>query len=310
VGAPNLGRVTGESPLTALAFILCALIWSTTWFAIRVCIGAGGYPPFAGAAIRFALATAVLSLLVALRLAGRGPRHWRQRGWIAGAGVLCAVAYGLVYAGETRISGGLAAVIYGTLPLVTAIVTYVTHTERASPAALAGAALALVGIAVIYRDRMDVSGQQATGVAMLFASVCACAVFNTIVKRHARDTDPLATSATFLGAACAALALFALLYEHRLPPWPPPVRPTIALFYLALVGSVVAFALYFYLIERMRLMALSTLVFIEPVLAMLIDAAWEHEIRLTAQAYAGAAITLAGVAVSLLLRPRGSARSR
>jgi drug/metabolite transporter (DMT)-like permease len=242
--APSAGS-TITTVLIVLAYLGCALIWSTTWFAIRVCIASGGYPPFAAAAIRFAIATAVLGALAALGLVGRGPRGWRQRSWVLTAGVLCAVAYGFVYAGETRISGGLAAVIYGTLPLVTAVAAYATGVERPSRQALAGSLLALAGIAVIYRDRLGASPQQAAGVALVFASVCACAAYNTVLKHHDRDSDPLATSVPFLGATSAALALFALTFERRAPPWPPPLRPTLALLYLAVLGSVVTYALYF-----------------------------------------------------------------
>jgi drug/metabolite transporter (DMT)-like permease len=271
---------------------------------IRVCIGPGGYPTFAGAAIRFVLATAVLAGLAALGLAGRGPRTWRQRAWILGAGVLCGVGYGLVYAAETEISGGLAAVIFGTLPLVTALVTAITGTERPTLASLVGSAIGLVGVLLIYRDRMSASADQATGVALVIASVVICSVYTVVLKRHTRDTDPLATNLVFLGAAAVALVVFAAVYERQPPPWPLPLRPTIALVYLAVLGSVVVFPIYFFLIKRMTLMAVSTLLFIEPVLALIIDAIWEQQIRLSPRAYLGAAVTLVGVAVSLLIRPR------
>ena len=81
-----------------------------------------------------------------------------------------------------------------------------------------------------------------------------------------------------------------------------------ALLYLAVFGSVITFALYLYLLRRMSVTAASTLVFVEPVLALLIDAGFEREIRLGARSYAGAAVTLLGVAISLLLRPRTTAR--
>jgi drug/metabolite transporter (DMT)-like permease len=288
--------------VTLLAYLACAIIWSTTWFAIRVCIGAGGYPTFAAAAVRFALATVIVAALAGLGLAGRGPRTGRQRAWIACGGVLCAISYGLVYAGETRISGGLAAVIFGTLPLLMAGLAYATGTERPSAASLAGSVIALAGIGLIYRDRMDASAHQAAGVAMLFGAVCACALYNIVLKGHTKDSDPLATNVTFLGAAALALGLFALAAERRPLPWPPPVGPTVALLYLGVIGSVVAFASYFYLLRRMTLTALSSLVFIEPVVALLIDAVWEKEIRLGALTYTGAAVTLIGVALSLLAR--------
>jgi drug/metabolite transporter (DMT)-like permease len=309
-----MGSACGDAPrrsraltaVTAFGYVACALIWSTTWFAIRVCIGPGGYPTYAAAAIRFVLAAIILATLAAMGLAGRGPHPGRPRRLVALSGVLCGLGYGLVYAGETRISGGLAAVIFGTLPLITALATYAAGTERPSPVTVAGFVVSLGGVAVIYGDRMDASADQGIGVSLVFASVCVCAGYNLILKRHASDTDPLANNLVFLGAAAVALSLFALLYERRLPPWPLPWAPTVALVYLAVLGSVVTFALYFYLLKRMSLTALSTLVFIEPVLAMLIDAVWEKEIRLTAPAYAGAAITLVGVAISLLLRPRKS----
>jgi drug/metabolite transporter (DMT)-like permease len=285
--------------MLALAYLGCALIWGTTWFAIRVCIGPGGYPPFASAAIRFALATVILLGMAALGLVGRGPRTWGQRAWVAGAGLLCALCYGLVYAGETRISGGVAAVIFGTLPLVTAVTATLSGTERPSRAAVAGAVVALAGIGVIYWDRMDTSRAQAVGVALVFGAVWATAGYNLVLKRHAGSYDPLATNVVFLPANAVALAVFALAAEGRAPPWPPPLAPTLALLYLAAFGSVAAFALYFYLLRRMRLMAVTTLVFIEPILALLIDAAWEREIRLGPRAYLGAALTLAGVGVSL-----------
>ena len=266
-------------------------------------MGPGGYPPFAGAAIRFVVAVGVLAVLAWLGWAGRGPAA-RQRWWVAGAGVMCGLGYGLVYAGETRISGGLAAVVFATLPLMTAVATFLAGVERPRPAFLAGSVVALAGIAVIYGDRMGTSTNQATGVAMVFGSVCVCAVYNLILKRHASGTDPLATNIPFLGAAAVTLAVFALLYERLPPPWPPAARPTLALLYLAIFGSVVTFALYFYLLRRMSLTAVSTLLFLEPVIALLIDAAWEREIRLGLRAYAGAAVTLGGVAVSVLVRSK------
>jgi drug/metabolite transporter (DMT)-like permease len=140
-------------------------------------------------------------------------------------------------------------------------------------------------------------------VTLVFASVLVCAIYTIILKRHASHTDPLATNLPFLSAAALSLLLFAASYERQLPPWPPAVRPTVALLYLALFGSVITFALYFYLLRRMSVTAASTLVFVEPVLALLIDAGFEREIRLGARSYAGAAVTLLGVAISLLLRP-------
>jgi drug/metabolite transporter (DMT)-like permease len=292
--------------LTVLAYLGCALIWGTTWFAIRVCIAQGGYPTLAGAAIRFFVAVAVLGALAGLKLVGRGPASWRQLGWVAAAGVLCGIAYALVYASEARITGGVASVIFGTLPLVTALTVFVAGVERPRVSFLAGSLLALAGVAILYGDRMQASSSQGVGVVLVFASVWVSALYNLIMKQRATGTDPLAAALPFLAAAAVTLALCALFSERQLPPWPPPLRPTLALLYLAVFGSVVAFTLYFYLLRHMTLTAVSTLLFVEPVIALLIDAFWEREIRLGTRAYAGAALTLVGLGITLLAPRRAS----
>lgn len=69
--------------------------------------------------------------------------------------------------------------------------------------------------------------------------------------------------------------------------------------YLAVIGSVVAFLAYFWLLGRTGLVLTSTLVFAYPLVAIVTDALFERSVPLTPRAYLGAAITLGGLAVSL-----------
>src|SRR5206468_9941066 len=113
------------SRAVAAAYAACALIWGTTWFAIRACIVA--YPTYDAVALRFAIAAVVL-VPIAIRA-----RPW-QRGstWIylVIAGALDACAYLLVYLGEERVPGGVAAVVYGTQPLILALLLTGFRIER------------------------------------------------------------------------------------------------------------------------------------------------------------------------------------
>jgi drug/metabolite transporter (DMT)-like permease len=86
--------------------------------------------------------------------------------------------------------------------------------------------------------------------------------------------------------------------------WPPPLAPTLALFYLAIFGSVIVFGAYFWLLRRLSLMAMSSLVFIIPLISLAVDGLFETQVRLGARAYLGIAITLSGLAVNLLLERR------
>jgi drug/metabolite transporter (DMT)-like permease len=288
----------------AIAYTVCALVWGTTWFAIRVCIGPEGYPTFAAAALRFSLAAAILIPLWLFGFARPGPRFRRQWWWLVLAGVLNAVGYALVYLGEETISGGLAAVLFGTEPLLVALLVTVTRTETVTRGQLAGALTALAGIGVIFWDRLGVSAEQAVGLGLVMAAVCVSSIYVIIVKRHAGDSHPLASTAIFLTVTAVVLWVVALASGWEPLPWPPPRAATVALVYLAVFGSIIAFATYFYLLRRFSVMATMSLTFVIPVIALMVDALWEDEVRLAGRTYLGVAITLLGVFVSLIMRRR------
>lgn len=290
-----------------LAYVVCAVVWGTTWFAIRVCIGAGGYPTMPAAALRFTIAIAVLLPMAAVGLARPGPRNRRQLLWLAGAGLLNALGYGLVYSGEEHVSGALAAVLFGTEPLAVALMVTVTRTEHVRRSDVIGAIIALLGVGVIFWDRLDVSRDQAAGVGLILLAVIVSGAYAVIVKREASGMHPLASAAVFLTVTTVALWVFVLASGWQPLPWPPPVKPTIALLYLAIFGSVIAFATYFYLLSRVNLMASSSLVFVLPIIALFVDSIWEEDVVLHGRTYLGIAITMAGVLFSVWLRPRAVA---
>ncbi len=290
--------------MVPLAYVVCALVWGTTWFAIRVCIGDGGYPTFEAAALRFAIASAILVPICAVLRVRPLPGSRLQWAWLVGAGVLDAIGYTLVYLGEEHVPGGLAAVLFGIQPLLLAILLSLTGLERVRASAVIGALVSIAGVVVIFLDRADVSGEQAVGVALIVTSVLASTLYSMIMKRHGEGVHPLAATTIFL--AVTALVLGAVVAVRGPAPavWPPPGAPTAALLYLAIFGSVIAFGSYFWLLRRLSLMAMSTLVFVIPLVSLTMDALWESQVRLGARGYLGVAITLAGLVVNLGLEHR------
>ena len=291
----------GVSRTVVAAYVVCALIWGTTWYAIRVSLTA--YPTYAAVALRFAIASLILLPLAARANAWPRGRVW---GWLTLAGVLDAGGYLLVYLGEERVSGAVAAVIYGTQPLILALLLTVTRIERLTARHLAGAGISLAGVVVLFLDRLEVSARQATGVGLVLGSVVVSTAYAMIMKRKAAGVHGLVSTTIFLTVTAIVLGAVALGAGEPLP-WPPPAVPTLALVYLAVLGSVVAFLVYFWLLGQTGLQVTSTLVFVFPLVAMAIDAAFEHELPLGPRTYIGAAITLCGLAVSL--RRGGISRS-
>jgi drug/metabolite transporter (DMT)-like permease len=278
------------------AYLGCALIWGTTWYAIRVCIA--GYPTYVAVALRFAIAVIVL-LPVAVR-ARPWPRG-RTWGWLVLAGVLDAAAYTLIYVGEERVSGAIAAVLYGTQPLILAVVLRLTGIERLTRGHVIGALVSLTGVVVLFLDRLDVSARQGAGVAMVVGSVIAATSYSSIMKQKAQQVHGAVSTTIFLGVTALVLGIAALIANDPMP-WPPPLAATLALLYLGIVGSVIAFLLFFWLIAKRGLVLVSTMVFVFPLIAIATDALFEHQIRLGPRTYLGAAITLGGLAVSLRRR--------
>jgi drug/metabolite transporter (DMT)-like permease len=292
------------SQAVVAAYLACALIWGTTWYAIRVCIGPGGFATLDALALRFVIAVVIL-IPIALR-----KRPWprgSQWTYLAIAGVLDAGGYLLVYLGEERVPGAVAAVLYGTQPLILALLLRITGMEKITRRHLLGAVVSLAGVGVLFYDRLDVSAHQAAGVAMVIASVLVATTYSMIMKRHSAGVHGAVATTIFLTVTAIVLGVVALVVRGG-PPlvWPPPAVPTAALLYLAIVGSVIAFLAYFWLLQKTTLLVTSTLVFVYPLVAIATDALFERE-TLTPRGYFGAAITLAGLGVSLRRSARGSA---
>lgn len=289
-----------------LCYLVCALVWSTTWFAIRVCIGPGGYATFPAAALRFSIAAVVVVGLVKAGLGRPGPSSRRQWLALAAAGLFNGMAYACVYRAEEDLPGGLVAVLFGTLPLFTAIVAAATGTERIRRPDVGAALVALAGMAVLFWDRLSISPEQAVGVGFAIAAVVATVGYNVLYKREAGAIHPLSGTAVFLSVAALGLWALALPGRAAVVPTPIPVAPTVALLYLALCGSVLTFVSFFYMLRRVSLMTASSLVLVQPVIALLVDALWEDDVRLVGRSYVGAGITLAGVTAGLVWKWRAA----
>ena len=286
----------------ALYALIC-LIWGSTWLAIKV--GLVGVPPFLGAGLRFLLST----LLVGLVLAGRRTRVHLTRDdkvCVLSLGLLVFwLDYGLVYWAETRISSGLTAILFSTMPLMTSLLSvHWTRSETLSGRKVIGILVGVLGTSLLFWPHERLGVQQVLGMlAALGGSLCA-AINLVMVKKHGRHGDPFVLNffGMGIGAACL-LAMSAAMESGSAVAWS--LSNVLALFYLSVFGSVVAFWAYYYLIKRMdaTIVSLSTLII--PIVALALGRAFLHE-TVTPMAIGGIATILAGVAVAIV--PGGKSR--
>lgn len=289
-----------DGPRVPALYALICLIWGSTWLVIK--IGLVGVPPFLGAGLRFALASAVLFALIAAR--GTKIRLDRD-GQIAvlSCGLLSfTLSYACVYWSEQYISSGLAAILYCMMPLVTALLSrFWTKSETLSARKIGGILVAMAGTAVLFWPSEAVAPGQIAGMAVALLSVAGAAVNLVSVKKYGRDLDVFVMNA--LGMTIGAVLLLALsaLFESRAAVvWSR--ANVLAIVYLALAGSVTAFLSYYSLVKVMDATRLSLITLIFPLVAVLLGWAVLHE-AIPPGTWAGMAAVLLGVAIAIVPRP-------
>jgi drug/metabolite transporter (DMT)-like permease len=273
--------------------VLCA-IWGSTWLFIK--IGLEHLPPLSFAGIRFVVAVLLLGALAAMR---RAPLPRSRRDWtmIGVTGLLSfTINYGLLFWGEQHISSGLASVLQATIPAFGLVVAhYYLPTERMTPAKVAGVALGIAGVAVVFSDQLSVEGTMALwGSAAIVVGAFAAAFANVLVKARAGHLDPtvLAAGQMLFGLVPLVGTGFWLEGSPFALEWT--TMGVVCLLYLAVVGSAVAFGLYYWLVRNMDVTNTMLIALVTPLLAVVLGMIVLDE-RLTWRLVAGGACILAGV---------------
>lgn len=275
-----------------LAYLSIVLIWSTTPLAIKWSAIGGGFA--------FAiLARTLLGLLVVggvlLVLGVRLPCHRRALSSYLAGGLGLFGTMICVYWGAQYVSSGLISVLFGLSPLVTGLFAAGWLNEDAlKPLKLFGILLGLAGLLVIFPlgrwggDPAFLYGLLAVLLAVLMQS--ASLVW---MKRIGDDSPPLATTAGSLGVALPLYALVWFLVDGRIP-HDVPLRVGAAIVYLSIFGSVVGFALYYYVIKHTQAGQVALITLVTPVLALLLGHLLNHEV-LTWQIWSGTALISLGL---------------
>lgn len=216
-------------------------------------IGVQDLPPFGFAGIRFLIAATALAIV--LRATNRSlPRSVSEWKFIIGTGlVVISLQYGFIFWAEVYIPSGLTAILYTVMPLFGMVTAHflVAH-ESMTLMKIAGVVLGIVGVGMVFSDQLEVSGREAllACAGVLFAAV-ANAFAIVVIKLRGRNIDSLALTLGQMSIGCVPLLALGLVREGS-PlgyDWTP--MAWISLFYLALVGSALAFVLLYWLIKRM-----------------------------------------------------------
>jgi drug/metabolite transporter (DMT)-like permease len=245
------------------------VIWSSTYLAMRIVVLE--LPPLLTAAMRFAAAGALM-LAIALRRGARLPplRDWLR---LAPAGVLLFVGgNGFVSIASQSLTSGGVAVVCAMMPLWVGVLGYAVG-ERPTPREWLSLGVGFVGVLVLMGSP-SLSGEP-VHIALVILSPILWAAGSLIVRRT-RDVGgvhgQLVGPAVQMLTGGAALAVVALVRGERMP-LDASATSWLALGYLWVFGSLVAFTAYAWLLRNARPVIATSYSYVNPILAVLMGAA-------------------------------------
>jgi len=289
-------------------FAICVGVWGTTWHAILYQLAA--FPAELGVAVRFALAGAG-ALVVARWRGDRLAFSLADHGALALQGTfLYGLAYVSVYQAERFVPSGLVAVGYSASPLVTGLGAALLFGAPFGRRFVSGGLCGVGGVALMFWpeiQRHDGGGDARFGAAFTAAAVLLSTIGSLAASRNRTRGRPLLPAIAYgmLYGAVAAAVVGVVIGDGRALAVPTAPSWWISLVYLAFAGSVLAFACFLTLQDRVGVGRAGTVGVMTPLLALVVSLLFEG-FRPTLLTVAGAAI--AGAGNLLMLRPAQSRR--
>lgn len=273
---------------------ICVLTWGTTWYAITFQLG--HTPPEVGVALRFALGGGAVLAMSALRGLPLGFTP-RQHGLLLFQGAfMYGVSYVCVYHAERHVVSGLVAVGYSASPLVSGLGARWLFGAKLTGRFIVGGVLCLVGVALIFWPEVArAAGQNGAALGALFtlAAVLLSTIGSLAASRNRANRLafwPALGFGMLYGAAVSAA--FAIAQGQSFAP-PMAASWWASLLYLALAGSVLTFACFLTLQQRIGVGPTGSIGVMTPLLALVVSMTFER-FRPDLLTLAGAALAVAG----------------
>lgn len=249
-----------NKPLLIVLALLCTyFIWGSTYLAIR--FGIESFPPFLMAGLRFAVAGVLLYIVMRFL----GSPNPTKKEWLAATAIgilLPALGNGTVCYVQQTVSSSTAALSIATAPIWMAIFASIWG-HRITAKEWLGIAIGLVGI-VLLNLGGSLQGDASSAFLLIFAA--ACWSFGSVWSKHLAMPNGLMAPATQMLTGGIALMLFSALQGET---WPAAISTKSwgAMLFLVVLGSLVAYSAYQYLLKTVRPLVATSNTFVNPVVA-------------------------------------------
>jgi drug/metabolite transporter (DMT)-like permease len=279
------------------AFTLLGLVWGSSFLWIKIALGEIG--PFT--LVAFRLLFGLIALLAIMRLQRQTfPRERRILLAFLFLGVFnTALPFVLISWGETTIDSSLASILNGTVPLFTIIIAlFWLHDEKITLTRMGGLIVGFVGVVVLVSRNAGsggAAGNSIPGQLAVLAAAASYATAATFTRKHLRGQRPLVQSTMVVLIADALIWLMVPLADR---PLHLPTLPItwLALAWLGLLGSCLAYLLYFYLINAWGATRAALVTYVFPVVGVILGIVFLQE-TVDWRLIAGSLLVVSGIAI-------------
>jgi drug/metabolite transporter (DMT)-like permease len=290
----------GHDARVWLALAAVYVVWGSTYLGIAIAIQT--LPPMTSGGLRFVAAALVLGTVLLVRAVPFRMR-WKEFGGAALVGLLLlAGGNGMVAVAEQHISSGLAALLVASTPLWL-IVLRTVFRDRPHVLTLAGVLVGFAGVAFLSLRGGGASGN-GVGITVVLLGSLSWSVGSFISPRIPMPANPFVASTVEMAVGGCALLVMGLVQGERLNVGAVSWQSWAALAYLVLVGSLVGFTSYIWLLGHAPISLVSTYAYVNPVVAVILGMAVLAEPVTAAMLVAGALIVV-GVALVVSTERRG-----
>ena len=286
------------------ALLIVYLVWGSTYLAIRVVVQ-GGLPPLLGMGIRFLLAAPLLAAVVALR-GGIGRLRITRRELLASAAVgtlLVAMGNGMVAVAEQTVPSGLAALLIASVPLLM-VVLRLTRRDMPRPLVWLGVIIGFIGVAILGLQGGGMADVERWGVLLTLLAATCWGIGSFYSRSWGVPTDSLVATAYQMALGGIVAVAMGLARGERVPlqVGALPASTWVAFAYLVVVGSMVAYTAYAWLLQNAPISLTSTYAYVNPAVAVLLGAVILSE-PVTGVVLIGGGLAILGVALVVTAEP-------
>jgi drug/metabolite transporter (DMT)-like permease len=252
----------------ALAFVAIYIIWGSTYLAIRYAVET--IPPLVTAGIRHSIAGTIMLVWAWARGFRPTPEHWKA-GAIIGA-LFFLIGHGSMHWAEQYVDSGLTAVLVATEPMFILVLAWMMGQQKISRISALGLALGIAGVAMLTGAEIHAKGSSLLGLIAVLVGSFSWALGVAISPRLQLPSDALGRTAlpTLCGAGMLLLAA-GVSGEFHATHWSAiTTRSWMGLGYLIVMGSVVAFTAYTWLLQQCPPALVATHTYANPIVAVLL----------------------------------------